>query len=107
MLLRLGTFLSIAYLASAVSSQHVQYNGSKSSFGEDENKMLRLETIQEEERIFDDGDWFVAPPILPISVAASSYIRDPRCRNQSRLFLQQLRNFTLWAVESEYNVIIF
>lgn len=44
-------------------------------------------------------DWFAAPSLLPISVAASDNIRSPRCRNQSQLFLQELRNFTLWAVQ--------
>jgi hypothetical protein len=46
-------------------------------------------------------DWFAAPPLLPISVAASDNFRSPRCRNQSQLFLQELRNFTLWAVQSK------
>ena len=70
-----------------------------------EDEDLRLETYKNGD--IGDGDWFVAPPLLPISVAASNYIRDQRCRNHSRLFLQQLRNFTLWAVESEYNLKLF
>ena len=49
-------------------------------------------------------DWFVTPPLLSTSVAASDNIRSPRCRNQSRLFLQELRSFTLWAVQSEYSI---
>jgi hypothetical protein len=49
-------------------------------------------------------DWFVTPHLLPTSVAASDKIRSPRCRNQSRLYLQELRNFTLWAVQSEYSI---
>lgn len=46
-------------------------------------------------------DWFAAPALLPISIAASDNFRSPRCRNQSQLFLQELRNFTLWAVQSK------
>jgi hypothetical protein len=46
-------------------------------------------------------DWFVAPHLLPIVVAASDRIRSPRCRNQSHLYLQELRNFTLWAAQSK------
>jgi hypothetical protein len=46
-------------------------------------------------------DWFAAPPLLPVSIASSEHIRSPRCRNQSQLFLQELRNFTLWAVQSK------
>ena len=49
-------------------------------------------------------DWFVAPPLLSTSVAVSDNIRSPQCRNQSRLFLQELRSFTLWAVQSEYSI---
>jgi hypothetical protein len=49
-------------------------------------------------------DWFVAPHLLSTSVAASDNIRSPLCRNQNRLFLQELRNFTLWAVQSEYSI---
>jgi hypothetical protein len=46
-------------------------------------------------------NWFAAPSLLPVSVASSDSIRSTRCRNQSQLFLQELRNFTLWAVQSK------
>ncbi|KAJ9595438.1 hypothetical protein L9F63_013349, partial [Diploptera punctata] len=65
-----------------------------STFIEDGN-----DTSWNQQSDFGDSEWFVSPPLLPISLAASSYIRDAKCKGHSRLFLQQLRNFTLWAVQ--------
>ncbi|PSN34669.1 hypothetical protein C0J52_19812 [Blattella germanica] len=60
---------------------------------------LDLEPTWNKNEVLGVENWYISPPLLPISVAASDHIRDPLCRNQSRLFLQQLKNFTLWAVQ--------
>ncbi|XP_063227063.1 uncharacterized protein LOC134533469 [Bacillus rossius redtenbacheri] len=43
--------------------------------------------------------WFNSVPVLPAVVAASPSIEDPQCSHHSRMFLQALDNFTLWAVQ--------
>jgi len=74
----------------------------------DDLKIPRFPSDVDNEAVLRDyvvlRDWFVVPPLLSTSIAASDNIRSPRCRNQSRLFLQELRNFTLWAVQSEYSI---
>jgi hypothetical protein len=74
----------------------------------DDLKIPRFPSDVDNEAVLRDydvlRDWFVVPPLLSTSIAASDNIRSPRCRNQSRLFLQELRSFTLWAVQSEYSI---
>ncbi|XP_063243680.1 nose resistant to fluoxetine protein 6-like [Bacillus rossius redtenbacheri] len=43
--------------------------------------------------------WFESPPVLPAVVASSDHLPQGLCRNHSREFLRQLRNYTLWAVQ--------
>jgi hypothetical protein len=75
---------------------------------QDALKIPRFLTGVDNEAVLRDyvvlRDWFVAPTLLSTTIAASDNIRTPRCRNQSRLFLQELRSFTLWAVQSEYSI---
>jgi hypothetical protein len=66
-----------------------------------ETKITRNPSDTENEDYVILQEWFLAPHLLPISIAASEHIQSPRCRNQSRLYLQELRNFTLWAVQSK------
>ncbi|XP_021933486.1 nose resistant to fluoxetine protein 6-like, partial [Zootermopsis nevadensis] len=44
-------------------------------------------------------DWFVAPHLLTVLLAASDKIHSSRCKTQSRLYLKELRNFTMWAAQ--------
>jgi hypothetical protein len=85
-----------------IGSAHV-YNVTEPSHTE--TKTTRNLNDVDSEAVHEDyvfpQDWFVAPPLLPILLAASDNIRSPRCRNQSRLYLQELRNVTLWAAQSK------
>jgi len=94
-----------AELGNAIGSSKV-FNLTESPH--DDLKIPRFPSDVDNEAVLRDyvvlHDWFVAPPLLSTSVAASDHIRSPRCRNQSRLFLQELRSFTLWAVQSEYSI---
>lgn len=51
---------------------------------------------------FKESDWFSNIPLLPIAVATSNSIPEGPCKTQLRLFLNHLKNGTLWAVESNF-----
>ena len=101
----LVALLLSAQVGNVIGSSKV-FNVTESPHGD--LKIPRFPSDVENEAVLRDyvvmRDWFVAPPLLSTSVAASDNIRSPRCRNQSRLFLQELRSFTLWAVQSEYYI---
>jgi hypothetical protein len=95
--------LLLCSIAGVIASANVVYNVTETSHTET-TITGRLKDANSK-AVYEDyitlQDWFVAPRLLPIIVAASDKIRTPRCRKQSRLYLQELRNFTLWAAQSE------
>jgi hypothetical protein len=101
----LVALLLSAEIANAIGSTKV-FNVTESPH--DDIRIPRFPSDVDNEAVLRDyvvlRDWFVAPPLLSTTVAASDHIHSPRCRNQSRIFLQELRNFTLWAVQSEYSM---
>lgn len=65
------------------------------------NKLnLKNENFMENEQL-KESDWFSNIPLLPIAIATSNSIPDGPCKRQLRLYLNHLKNGTLWAVESK------
>ena len=51
----------------------------------------------------EDSSWFLNVPLLPVVVATSNSIPEGSCKRQLLLYLNHLKNGTLWATESKFH----
>ncbi|XP_051166899.1 O-acyltransferase like protein-like isoform X4 [Leptopilina boulardi] len=64
------------------------------------NKLHSTKSVYSEKSESDEkSSWFLNIPLLPIIVATSNSIPDGSCKRQLRLYLEHLKNGTLWATE--------
>lgn len=66
------------------------------------NNTNSVTNVCDEESVnVEKSSWFFNVPLLPVIVATSNSIPEGLCKRQLQLYLNDLKNGTLWATESK------
>lgn len=112
MLLKLIFELTITFVIVECVSAKVSWQNSSEKCVDNSTIFCRLELNEERvspEFIVDDEGknnggvfWYESVPIPPIVVATSESLDEgSACKRQLRRYIEELRNGTMWAVQSE------